>query len=336
MNPDNNNENPLVTVIVPVYNTERYLTQCVNSILCQTLKNIEVILIDDGSTDNCPAMCDAYARQDKRVKAVHKPNGGYGKACNTGISMVRSKYFGIIESDDYIELDMFEKLYGMAQSNGLDIARCHYYFYNSQTNTHEHAEQYNVPINIVCRPRDIPQVFIQAPSLWAILYRTDFILENNIYFLETPGASYQDTSFIFKVYACAQRFMLTDKTCVHYRIGNENASVASKEKVYCVCDEYREIERFLHEKGLYDEMLSIFPKVQFLTYMWNYRRIAVKHRWPFLQLFAREMRGYISGKIITRGVYSAEEMAKIYIIAFLFPVFHFIPVYLILSKIHNN
>jgi len=83
--------------------------------VCQTLKNIEIILVDDGATDNCPAMCDSYAEQDKRVKVIHKENGGYGKACNDGFNAARGEYIGIVESDDYTELDMFERLYGLAK-----------------------------------------------------------------------------------------------------------------------------------------------------------------------------------------------------------------------------
>lgn len=321
---------------MPVYNAQKFFKQCVNSLLCQTLKNIEIILIDDGSTDNSPAMCDEYAAQDKRVKVIHQKNGGYGMACNTGINEAAGKYFGIIESDDYAEPDMFEVLYNLALTYDLDIVRSHYYLYNSVHNTHERADLSHILPNSVYTPRDNPNVFNQAPSVWAMLYKKSFIRENNIRFLETPGASYQDTSFIFKVYACADRFMLTDKSLVHYRIDNENSSVASKEKVYCVCDEYREIDRFLHEKGLYQKLLPVIPKIQFFTYMWNYRRIAAKYRWPFLKLFAHEMREYISEHVITKNNYTAEEIAKIYIIAFLFPVFHFIPVYMALTRINSN
>jgi len=329
----NNGESPLVSVIVPVYNSEKYIAQCVDSLLHQTLKNIEILLIDDGSTDNSPALCDEYARHDKRVKAIHQKNGGYGKACNSGIKLAGSGYFGILESDDYAEPDMFEKLYNLAKTNDLDVARGHFYYYNSQNDTHERVDLSHIPQNSVYAPRDHFSVFNQAPSVWAMIYRKSFITKNKIKFLETPGASYQDTSFAFKVYACADRFMLTDGTFVHYRIDNENSSVASKEKVYCVCDEYGEIERFLHENGIYEKLLPVIPKTQFVTYMWNYRRISGEYRWPFLKMFAMKMRAHIHDKAIENDFYTNKERLKIYIIAFFYPVFHFIPVYNVLTNI---
>ena len=316
---ENKSVNPLVSIIVPVYNTEQYLAQCVDSLLCQTLENIEIILIDDGSTDNCHAICDAYAGKDNRVRVIHQQNSGYGKACNTGIKAARSEFFGIIESDDYAEPDMFECLYKLAKTNDLDVVRCHYYLYNSQVNTHEKIDLSYIPQNVVCSPQNTIAIFSQAPSVWSMLYRKNLILENNLFFLETPGASYQDTSFVFKVYACTGRFMLTDKAFVHYRIDNENSSIASREKVFRVCDEYREIKRFLTGKNIYEEYLPIIPKIQFSTYMWNYRRIK-KHRWPFLKKFAREMRGYIFKNVI-KDSYSIKEVCKIYAIAFCYPFF---------------
>lgn len=99
---------PDISVVVPIYGVEKYLKQCVDSILNQTFKNMEVILVDDGSRDRCPQMVDEYAAQDARVVAIHQPNGGYGKAVNAGIARARGKYIGIIESDDWIAPDMYE------------------------------------------------------------------------------------------------------------------------------------------------------------------------------------------------------------------------------------
>jgi len=312
---------PLVSVIVPVYNVKNYLQQCVDSLLNQTLENIEIILINDGSTDSCPVICDAYAEQYKRVRVIHQKNSGYGKVCNTGIASVRSEFFGIIESDDYVEHDMFERLYNLAKSNDLDAVRCHYYYYNSRANTRERVDLSHIPHNTIYPPQDVLPVFSQAPAVWSMLYRTNFVLENNIRFLETPGASYQDTSFTFKIFAMAKRFMLTDDTFVHYRIDNENSSSASKSKIFCVCDEFREIERFIKEKGLEEKLAPIVPKIKFPAYMWNYRRLPRKNRWIFLKTFAEEMRNHIRKKDFVKANFSRMDIIKMYIIAFFYPIF---------------
>jgi glycosyltransferase involved in cell wall biosynthesis len=313
---------PYVSIVVPVYNVERYLCQCVDSLLCQTLKNIEIILVDDGSKDNCPAMCDAYAEQDKRVSVIHQENGGYGKACNAGFIAARGEYLGIVEPDDYAELNMFERLYDLARARDLDIARCHYYFYNSRANTQKRVDLSYVPQNVILTPEEHYPVFYQASAVWAMLYRAFFIRENGIKFLETPGASYQDTSFCFKVYACANRFMLMEDALIHYRIDNDNSSVKSKAKVYCVCDEYAEIERFVREKGVYDKLKYLIPRNKFFTYMWNYNRLDKKNGWRFLKVFSREMRSHIMQKTIKESLFAKKNMVKIFGIAFLYPLFH--------------
>lgn len=114
---------PDISVVVPIYGVEKYLKQCVDSILNQTFKNMEVILVDDGSRDRCPQMVDEYAAQDARVVAIHQPNGGYGKAVNAGIARARGKYIGIIESDDWIAPDMYEKLFAQAEKTGAEITK---------------------------------------------------------------------------------------------------------------------------------------------------------------------------------------------------------------------
>ena len=99
-----------ISVIVPVYNTEKFLNNCIESILNQTHKNLEVIIIDDGSTDNSPAICDEYAKKDSRVKVIHKENGGVSSARNAGLDIASGEYIGFIDGDDVIEPDMYHFL----------------------------------------------------------------------------------------------------------------------------------------------------------------------------------------------------------------------------------
>lgn len=114
----------LLSVIVPVYNVEKYLACCVESILCQTYKDLEIILVDDGSPDGCGAMCDAYAKKDGRVRVIHKENGGLSDARNAGLSVCRGDYIGFVDSDDTIAPDMYETLVGFAEKENLDVAMC--------------------------------------------------------------------------------------------------------------------------------------------------------------------------------------------------------------------
>lgn len=113
-----------LSIIVPVYNVEPYLRRCVDSILCQTFSDFELILVDDGSPDNCPDICDKYAETDSRVKVIHKKNGGLSDARNAGISVAVGDYLGFVDSDDSISENMYERLLNMAQLNNADIVAC--------------------------------------------------------------------------------------------------------------------------------------------------------------------------------------------------------------------
>lgn len=110
-----------LSIIVPVYNVEKYLDRCVQSLLNQSLTNIEIILVDDESPDNCPAMCDDYAQKDNRIKVIHKKNGGLGYARNSGLEVVSGEYVTFLDSDDYVERDAYENLYNEAKTKNLDI-----------------------------------------------------------------------------------------------------------------------------------------------------------------------------------------------------------------------
>ena len=115
---------PLISVIVPVYKVEAYLEKCVNSIINQTYKNLEIILVDDGSPDRCGEMCDEFAKQDSRIRVIHKENGGQSTARNMALDIMKGDYVGFVDSDDWIELDMYENLMKLIQENNAQISVC--------------------------------------------------------------------------------------------------------------------------------------------------------------------------------------------------------------------
>lgn len=117
-------DNCLISIIVPVYNVEKYLDKCLESIVNQTYKNIEIILVDDGSKDNCPAMCDEWAKKDNRIKVIHKENGGLSDARNFGLQSAKGEYVGFIDSDDYIDTTMFEKLLNKTKEEDATMTLC--------------------------------------------------------------------------------------------------------------------------------------------------------------------------------------------------------------------
>jgi len=127
----------MISIIVPVYKVEKYIHRCIDSILAQTYTNIEVILVDDGSPDNCPTICDEYAKKDKRVKVLHKKNGGLSSARNAGIDIAKGEYIGFIDSDDYIAPDMYEKLHDAIKTANAEMAVCNYAWINEDGSQNE-------------------------------------------------------------------------------------------------------------------------------------------------------------------------------------------------------
>ena len=121
-----------VSILMPACNVEKFLRECMDSVVGQTLKDIEIICIDDGSKDSTGDILDEYAEQDDRIKVIHKPNSGYGHSMNVGLQNATGEYVGIIETDDFADPDMFEKLYEVAKRTDADVVKSNYYTYVSQ------------------------------------------------------------------------------------------------------------------------------------------------------------------------------------------------------------
>ena len=123
----------LISVIIPVYKVEEYLCRCVDSVLAQTYTNMEIILVDDGSPDNCPVMCDEYARQDSRVKVIHQENAGLSGARNAGIDMAQGQWLAFVDSDDYLAADFLERLYQACVDTGSSLSVCRWEYVRGET-----------------------------------------------------------------------------------------------------------------------------------------------------------------------------------------------------------
>jgi glycosyltransferase involved in cell wall biosynthesis len=118
---------PLISIIVPIYNIAEYASECIQSLINQTYKNIEIILVDDGSTDHSPAICDEFAEQDERIKVIHKRNGGLSDARNAGLDVATGEYIGFVDGDDWVDEDMYETLYHLIYEHQADISICTHY-----------------------------------------------------------------------------------------------------------------------------------------------------------------------------------------------------------------
>ena len=120
-------EKALISIIIPVYKVEKYLEKCIQSVINQTYENLQIILVDDGSPDNCGKICDEYAKKDHRIEVIHKSNGGLSDARNKGLEIAKGEYIGFVDSDDYIESDMYEVLYNLLKQYNVDVSICNFY-----------------------------------------------------------------------------------------------------------------------------------------------------------------------------------------------------------------
>ena len=275
-----------VSVIVPVYNAERYLAQCLDSILAQTLKEIEAVCVDDGSTDGSGEILDQYALRDQRVKVLHRKNSGYGSAMNAGLDAACGEYIGIVESDDCILPEMYRTLYEESAAGELDVVKsdaCFWYekiAYRRRIH-HAHLEPY---YDRVLGDMDRNVFFDFYMNIWTGIYKREFLARKNIRFHESPGASYQDNGFWLQTLSYCDKAKWIDKAFYLYRQDNEAASVKSRDKVLAMTREYEYIEGLLLERGDY----------QFLPYCYYYKLL--RHRGNFLRIadeYKREFCGQI-------------------------------------------
>lgn len=284
-----------VSVVVPIYKVEKYLRQCVDSILAQTLKEIEIILVDDGSPDSCPHIIDEYAAKDCRVVPVHQENGGYGRAVNHGVGLARGEYIGIIESDDWIEPTMYEKLYNKAKQLDSDIVKADFFIYNSQ-NTKAPDNPYDQKSSLISlneapdgsfTVRECPQILAYHASLWSNLYRADFIRE--IPMNETASASYQDFPFIMEVLSRARRITVVKECLVHYRMesGQNSSTMRRDERLLMMPIQCVNGLEVLKKCGTFEDVKDAFYFHAYRACAGFYKDIYWRHKRAYLTEFQK-------------------------------------------------
>ncbi len=254
---------------------EKYLDECLSSLVGQTLKEIEIICINDGSTDNSLEIIKSFAKKDKRIVIIDKENSGYGKSMNMGLDKATGEYVGIVESDDFIAQNAFYEMYKIAKENDVDVVKANFHKYVTKKGGSTGTSELFLKNEIgrIVNPREYRHIFYQQPSIWSAIYRRTFLNNNKIRFLPSAGASYQDAGFNFKVFAMAKRVFFMDEAFLFYRQDNPNSSVKSAGKIYAVKDEYDEVEDYLKERDLMDEYGTTLAIVRMSGYIWNMRRL---------------------------------------------------------------
>ena len=231
-----NIEKPKVSIIVPVYNVESYLDRCVQSLLHQTLRSIEIVLVDDGSSDSCPQKCDEYARQDNRIKVIHKINGGLSSARNEGLKCIVGDYFMFVDSDDWLDLDTCRVCYEEIAASGAD---CLMFSYTKEFGNHSienhvfgqerivwnekeiqtnlHRRLFGLVGKELARPQDADLIV----SACMQLFKTEKF--RDIRFVDTKTIGTEDCWYQIQLYERCKKFVYIDKPYYHYLRINEGS-----------------------------------------------------------------------------------------------------------------
>lgn len=255
-----------LSIIVPVYNVEKYLPKCLESLIKQTLKDIEIICVNDGSMDNSLAILKEFASKDSRIRIIDNQHQGVAKTRNTGIEQSTGEYIGFVDSDDYIDIDFFEKLYNSATKSNSDIAiasilkhKNFFNIYNAKYTKEETAITIQDKIKLC---EDKKHFFFYA---WNKIYHSEFIKENNIKFSE--GQIYEDVMFAIKALYYSNKIISVYGTKYHY-IEHENSLTKYKdktgEKEQDLVKAYSELQEFCNSKNIeIPERLNYYTKENF-------------------------------------------------------------------------
>ena len=217
MNEQNTRNQPEISVIVPVYQVEKYLNECIDSILAQTFTDLEVILVDDGSPDNCPALCDAAAKRDSRVRVIHQQNKGLSGARNAGIDVARGNWLGFVDSDDVIDQTFYEKLHTAAVHAGAEMAVCD--ILGVDENGKKCPFQYELLKNEVLTNEEVIRRMRLTPLVNAAtkLYKREIFAT-----LRYPeGKNYEDAFIAPAIYESIKNVACVGEQLYHYRINPE-------------------------------------------------------------------------------------------------------------------
>lgn len=210
---------PVVSVLVPVYNVSKYLRQCLDSLVNQTLKDIEIVCVNDGSTDSSAAILEEYAAADERIVIVNKPNGGLPSARNAGLDVARGKYIGFVDGDDFADPDMYRKMYNAARADGADIVVCGGHPFPEEEKAPAWLKDTLSPRDISYRSGGIDTLFTERgakPFLWRDLVRRELVEKNN-FRLDEDIVVGEDQAFQFKIFSAAKRVTFISDKLYNYR-----------------------------------------------------------------------------------------------------------------------
>ena len=240
---------PKVTVLMPSLNVAKYIDACMKSVVAQTLQDIEILVIDAGSTDGTLEILEKYAEKDARIKVIHSDKKSYGYQLNTGIALAQGEYVGIVETDDMIASDMYETLYDIAVRTDAEYVKGIYEKFVEVGKDICWSQTAGTPLTKadmlgkVLESRKMPELLVRDFYLWSGIYRKDFV--SKIKLNESPGAAFQDVGFLLQVMSSACKAVYIDKVVYKYRQDNSGSSTFNRKGFHYLVEEYAYTDRYL-------------------------------------------------------------------------------------------
>ena len=256
-----------VSIILPVFNVEDYIVKCLDSLINQSLQDIEIICINDGSTDNSLEIMKAYEQKDKRILVIDQENKGQGAARNKGLEVAQGEYIGFVDPDDWVDTDMYEQMYNQAKALNSEIVICDYIRYIEKNGRNwqqqyfrratsvKSSEIFDVPSRKNL-DKDIinPSLLISPCYCWNKIYKREFLQKNNMLF--PNDRCYEDVMFILKSHILADNISYINKGYYYYRV-NETSTLRTIENRYlCLLKVFEDVRNYLKEINLYDEFID--------------------------------------------------------------------------------
>ena len=296
---------PLVSVVIPIYNAQPYLRQCLESIRTQTLQDIEVLCVNDGSTDDSLDVLREYAAADSRFIVLDKPNGGYGHSMNYGIARASGEFIAIVEPDDFIHPDMYEDLVSYAEfgDNPADVIKGGYWeFFDGRDGYEDMCIKPPLSFGMEETPRSFTleqdtTVIEHHPSIWSALYRRSFLNEFDISFIEPKGAGWADNPFLMETMICARTIVWVPKEYYYYRQTNPGASSFLKD-YHIPFDRARDMDEVLRKRGAARNIWEAFYLREFFYIDSITNEFGFDGRDPELQALITRMVESMDGDIV--------------------------------------
>lgn len=305
---------PLLSIIVPVYNSEKYLKKCLNSIVYQTYTNIEIICVNDGSTDESSKIIEEFKSKDKRIKVINQENRGLAEARNTGIKNIKGEFVAFLDSDDWLQEDFYKLLISRICQDNSDIAvgETHYY-YDDKISKNEWVNYYNFKNDkLIIKNVEDKQNLIYSCACWNKVYRTSLIKDNDLWF--PKGLYIEDVPFTFTAICLSKKVSLVHNAILYYRQHNESimSKIFSFQRIFDIFEIYKICDKLLDSMKLDKELKIKYNYILDNFKIFNLNGYYLACNKKYKKKFRKEFILILKKMNINSNPYLTNESKKIY------------------------